>query len=428
MTLMTELASRGLQALLQQLLHPFYYVGVLFIVLQYRRQIAFERKLFSTKLHSLLSETWRTVLWGWVGGLLASAMMAAVGATVEPEAVILLWLISLVLILIKVRFLCWAYAVGILGVLQVVLSAFPVLQAPQASWLIAPLMGVSVPSMLALVAVLHLVEAVYVRTQGHRFGTPMFFESKRGKIVGGYQLQGFWPIVLFLIVPMQGGSSVPLPWMPLLGGDVWAGGWTIIGFPVMIGFAEMTLSRLPKAKVRLSSSLLALYSLVLLAFAALAACWPFFTLPAALLSILLHEAAVWYSRWDEEHRNPIFVHSERGLKILGVLPGSPAEELGLVVGETVHKVNGMPVRTKRELHQAMQTNPAFCRLEILNLEGESKFVKRGMFSGEHHQLGIILAPDQDVLYYAEERQAHIFAYLSRRLVGLLSKRENTRSM
>ncbi|UUZ82654.1 hypothetical protein LJK88_00815 [Paenibacillus sp. P26] len=67
MIVMTELADRGLQALLQPLLHPFYYVGILFIILQYRRQIAFERKLFSTKLHSLLSETWRTVLWGWSG-------------------------------------------------------------------------------------------------------------------------------------------------------------------------------------------------------------------------------------------------------------------------------------------------------------------------------------------------------------------------
>ncbi|UUZ91191.1 hypothetical protein LJK87_36605 [Paenibacillus sp. P25] len=235
-------------------------------------------------------------------------------------------------------------------------------------------------------------------------------------------------MALFLIVPVQGGGGTPPPWTPLLGGELWQGGWTIVGFPVMIGFAEMTMSRLPKAKVRLSSNLLVLYSLILLAFAALAAWVPVVTLPAAILAILLHEGIVWFSRWDEAHRNPIFVHSNRGLKILGIIPGSPAQELGVQTGETIHKVNGIPVRSRSELHQAIQTNPAFCRLEILNLEGESKFVKRAIFSGEHHQLGMILAPDQDALYYVEERQTHIFAYLSRRLVGLLTRRENTRSM
>jgi hypothetical protein len=87
------------------------------------------------------------------------------------------------------------------------------------------------------------------------------------------------------------------------------------------------------------------------------------------------------------------------------------------------------VHTKRELHQAMQLNSAFCKLEVLNLAGESKFVKHALFSGEHHQLGILLAPDQDAMYYAEEKQTHILAYVSRKLVGLLSKpSSNTKPM
>lgn len=430
MTVATELMSRGLHALAQLLVHPFYYIGILFIVLQYRRQIAFERKLFSTRLHSLLSETWRTVLWGWAGGLLASAAMAFIGATIDPGAVVLLWLISLALIFIRVRFMCWAYAVGVIGIVQTVAAAFPGLERSEGviGSLAQSLLGLNVPSMLALVAVLHLVEAVYVRRQGHRFGTPMFFESKRGKIVGGYQLQGFWPVVLFLIVPLQGGGGPALPWTPLLGGSLWANGWTIIGFPVMIGFAEMTMSQLPRDKVRISARRLALYAAALLGFAALAAWLPWMTLPAALVSIGLHEALVWFSRWDEARRQPIYVHSEKGLTVLGILPRSPAEEIGIQVGETVHKVNGQRVRSKRELHQAMQQNAAFCKLEILNLAGESKFLKRAVFSGEHHQLGIILAPDQDALYYAEEKQTHMAAYLTRKLTGLLTRKGNTRSL
>ncbi|AFH59253.1 PDZ domain-containing protein [Paenibacillus caseinilyticus] len=418
---------RGLKALTELLLNPFYYVGILFIVLQYRRQILLERKLFSVKLHSLISETWRTVLWGWIGGLAASAVMAGIGAVVQPEAVVLLWIVSLLLIWARVRFLCWAYAIGVLGILQAVLVNFPALQeALSWRWAVDSVLALHMPSLFALVAVLHLIEALLVRRQGTRFGTPVFVESKRGKIVGGYQLQGFWPVALFLTVPMQGGA--PLPWTPLLGGDLYAGGWAVLALPVMIGFTDMTTSRLPREKVQLSSGLLVLYAALLLLLTALSAWWASSLLAVSLLCILLHEAIVFYSRWDESRRSPVFVHGNRGLKILGILPGSPAAELGLQVGESLYKVNGMIVRTRQELHHALSQNAAFCRLEILNLVGESKFVKRAIFSGEHHLLGIILAPDEDVLYYTKERPLPFWAYLGRRVRGLSDNRPRPKSM
>ncbi|MFH5187528.1 hypothetical protein ACHHV8_35895 [Paenibacillus sp. TAB 01] len=155
MTLFMDVAQKGLQALLQLLSHPFYYIGILFIVLQYRRQILFERKLFHTKLHSLLSETWRTVLWGWIGGIAASVLMAVVGATIQAEAIILLWIVSLALILFRVRFFCWAYAIGLLGAAQAVLGWFPQWSAGASgvgAWFADALRGLNMPALLALVA------------------------------------------------------------------------------------------------------------------------------------------------------------------------------------------------------------------------------------------------------------------------------------
>ncbi|PZE19265.1 PDZ domain-containing protein [Paenibacillus xerothermodurans] len=431
MTVFMEAAYKGLLALLQLLTHPFYYVGILFIILQYRRQIALERKLFSTKLHSLLSETWRALLWGWIGGLAASVLMGVVGATVQADGVLVLWLVSLLLLVVRVRFLCWAYAVGLIGIAQTLLGAFTVNTAawsPPAAWLANAVLSLNMPSLLAVIAVLHLVEAGLIWHQGAKAATPMFYESKRGKIVGGYHIQGFWPVALFLLVPLEGGSQAALPWTPILGGDMWSGGWTIIAFPVMIGFAELTLTRLPKEKTRKSAKMLTIYSATVLLLAILAHQWPAAVGFASLGCILLHEAVLLYSRWDEAQRTPYFVHDERGLKILGILPGSPAEEMGLAPGEILHKVNGIAVTTKQQLHHAMQRNSAFCKLEVLNLAGESKFLKRAMFSGEHHLLGIILSPDRDALYYAQERQPHLLLYFSKKLLGLFSNQSGTRPM
>lgn len=419
MNVWIDMAVQGGQALVQLLLHPFYYVSILIVVLLYRRQIALERKLFAVKLHSLLGETGRTVLWGWAGGLAASILMAFVGATLQPEAVWLLWAVSVLLLAIRVRFACWAYAIGVIGLLQALVTYVPgAAEAESLAWLIHPLLAVSMPSLIALAAVLHLIEAIFVRFQGTRMSTPMFYESKRGKIVGGQQLQGFWPVPLFLLVPFTGGTLESLPWTPLLGGDMWAGGWTVVGFPVMIGFTDRTLTRLPANKAVRTSGLLMGYAASMLLLAALVYWFPVAAPAGAVLVFLLHEAMSVFSRWDESRRTPYYVHDRRGLKVIGVLPGSPAEDLGISIGEVIHKVNGTAVRTKQELHLAMQQNSAYCKLEVLNLAGESKFLKRAVYSNEHHMLGIILAPDQDALYYAESKSISVVGLVRRKLTGL----------
>jgi hypothetical protein len=263
-----------------------------------------------------------------------------------------------------------------------------------------------------LVALLHLAEALLVRRQGDRISTPLFLEGKRGKLVGGYMLQGFWPVPLLMLVPSSGtgASTASLPWTPLFGAD-WSQGWTIIALPMIIGFTEMTRSMLPKAKARHAARGLLIYSICLAA-AAILAWWQPVLLPAAaLVSILLHEAIIWRSRYLESARPPLFVHDARGLRILGIVPGTPAEAMGLAAGEILQKVNGIRVRTKEELYEALVQNSAFCKLEVLNMEGELKFAQRARYEGEHHQLGVILAPDEQASFYASSGPASLLALL-----------------
>lgn len=54
------------------LLNPFMYLFVLFIYLHYRRQMNFERQLFSVRIQSPFVQTLRAVGMGLVGGLLVA--------------------------------------------------------------------------------------------------------------------------------------------------------------------------------------------------------------------------------------------------------------------------------------------------------------------------------------------------------------------
>ncbi|WP_068777476.1 PDZ domain-containing protein [Paenibacillus sp. FJAT-26967] len=421
MDIIADIAGRFLMAFGRLWLNPFTYIGLLLVILQYRKQIQFERKLFATSLHSLVGETWRTYLWGWAAGLAVSVAMLFIGVSIQLETVLLLWVLSILMILIRIRFLCLAYSVGLLGILQPLLSLVPQ-QGEGGFWngVLAAVRGADVPSLLALVAILHAAEAVLIRAQGSRMASPMFYEGKRGKIVGGYQLQGFWLAPLFLAVPVQAGAAA-LPWTPLFAGDSLMAGWTFLAFPAMIGFSELTMTRLPREKVNRSSGLLLIYALVLFLAALLAQLWSPFTIVAAVLGIALHEAVMWYGRWEEAQRSPYYINQPRGLKILAVVPGSPAEELGLKPGELVHKVNGLRVHSKSELHQAIQLSSAYCKLEIADHAGELRFHKRAVFAGDHYQLGIIICPDQEAVFYVETRQLPLLTYLTRKLTGLLKK-------
>ncbi|ANE46742.1 serine protease [Paenibacillus swuensis] len=419
-----ELLQRFAGALLQLLIQPFYYIGILLIVLQYRRQIRLERKLFHTKLHSLMDETLRTIGWGFAGGLAASVLLAFTGVQLKPETIVLLWAVSVLLMFVRSRYLCFAYSIGMLGIVYFATGFLPEsAETESLGWLVAMIRDLDMPGLLALVAVVHAVEAVLVRTQGQRSATPLFMESKRGKVVGGFQLYGFWPVPLFLTVPVASGGS-SMSWPTLFDGLSGTGGWTFMAFPLIIGFTEMTITRLPGVKVRLSSALLMAYSLIILAFAIAAGMWNVLILPASIAAVLLHEAMIWYSLRLESEGSPMFVHDRMGLMVLDVLPGSPAHELGIQTGERIHKVNGVRVNRKEDLHAALALQSAFCKLEVMNLEGQSKFLQRALFAGEHHLLGVILAPDQQAMYVVETKQTNLWTVLSAKLTGVSSQRSS----
>ena len=54
-------------------------------------------------------------------------------------------------------------------------------------------------------------------------------------------------------------------------------------------------------------------------------------------------------------------------------------------------MNGKLIHSK-EQRSALRQNSAFCKLEVQNHQGESKFLPCDL-RGDHHQLGAIVAPD-----------------------------------
>ncbi|TCS83275.1 PDZ domain-containing protein [Tepidibacillus fermentans] len=396
-------------------LQPLFYIGILLLVLQYRRQIQLERKLFSARIHSLSQEVILSLAYGFLGGVIASAFMVGLGVVFQPNGMWLLWLITGILTLFHIRFLCLSYSTGILGLLVSMIQLFP---SPNSSFLQPiwiELKSIHVPSLIAIVAILHLVEGILIRLQAGKQATPLFVETKRGKLIGGYSIQSFWLAPLFLLVATGDVTmnSVQIgSWWPIFGA---ATTFSLFPVPVLIGYSELTTVYSPYKKSKISANYLIIYSTLLLVMAFLAERWAPFQFIASIFAGLAHEGIHLWGKRKERALPPLYVHPTDGLKILAVIPNSPADRMGVKAGEVIKKVNGMQVTTRTELYDALQLQPAFTKLEVINEAGHVKLVQHSLYAGDHHQLGILLAPDDKAPYYIEVKDTNLLQLLKQKV-------------
>src|SRR5690625_1099843 len=149
-----ELASEIVQTVLYSLSDTFFLIilGAIgfFIYRQYRRMSDAEQRMFGTVLHPPGDQLLRAIGSGLIGGLVATCFFVLLGITLPTDAILYLWVISLLLAMIQPRFLCFAYSGGLIA-LAALLLGVPDIQ-------VGPLM--------ALIGVLHLVEAVLIWLQG----------------------------------------------------------------------------------------------------------------------------------------------------------------------------------------------------------------------------------------------------------------------
>nr|WP_284730492.1 PDZ domain-containing protein [Bacillus sp. SM2101] len=88
-----------------------------------------------------------------------------------------------------------------------------------------------------------------------------------------------------------------------------------------------------------------------------------------------------------------FSQRDHGLVVLAIISQSPAEKMAIQVGEMITKVNGVTVRSVEEFYEAIQKNSAFCKLEVIDVNGQVRFTQRALYDGEHHELGILFVQD-----------------------------------
>lgn len=359
------------------IMDPLFLLVVAIVALQYMRMGKVKERFFGLRPRGL----WRDVLlatgFGLLGGVLASYLMVAVGLTLSGSGLIYLWPLAILLMLVDARFLCFAYAGGILALSSLVFG-WP---------------EVSVPQVLGLVAILHMAEAFLILVSGHLGAVPTFIKNTEGRVVGGFALQKFWPIPLAALVVSQSGFIPVFPdWWPLIKGDTHSEDIFYALMPVVagLGYGDLATVRTPEQKSRISAVILALYSLILLGLAVLADGSKIMGVVAALFSPLGHELLIFVGKRMETGRS-IYQPPSRGVKLLDVIPDYPAWKAGLRSGDIILEVNEMAVNGRQGLEFALNIYQQ-PQLTYWSAK-EDKVYREGLDCSREGLLGILPVPE-----------------------------------
>lgn len=393
------------QVLFNTFTSPFFLAlfGLLFLLLawQYNRQEKLSASLINVRPGNFMQSALRSTLLGLLGGVLGSILMVFLGVDLNSISITALWMVSLLLMLIQPRFLCFAYAAGVLAITNL-LFGFP---------------HTSIPQLMGLVAILHMIESLLILLNGS-FHPPAVYVKRQGQLCGGFNLQLFWPIPLLALMSVgyhdaaAAGTEMP-QWWPLL--KDYAGfadhqAFTILPVMAVLGYGEICTSRTPRQASRRSARLLFLFSLILLLMALLSSRMPIFLPLAAVFSPLGHELVIWLGM-RAETRPPLYVPAERGLMLLDVVPGSSAARAGLKSGDVILQANGGAINHYQDLQELLKNSRLPLQLEI---ERSNRLINLTWRPSKGRNSGVVPVPEPNTSAYLVWQEDRYF-FMARRI-------------
>lgn len=371
-------------------LNPVFYIVILMAIFLGYRRVKRERKFFHIR-----------ILWGWseaIGllkeGLLISLIISIVsivfGLTLPIQFLYVLSIASFIALIVYVFHLLSPI---ILFAVSIIILLIMNMQDWSFTFFGLTVNGIEVNEgtsvTAAIIAGLLLVaEGLLIRKNGAKYASPIIEKTKRGLMAVAFLSKKVWVLPILFVVP---GDALPayFPWWPQF--SLGADRFSLVLFPVILGFQQVTRHTLPVYLYpKLGRTVLILGELVIIG-GLVAYFEPFIGLIVLIVGAVAR--IIVSIRFVIREQKDVYAVSAKsnGVMIAGVLPNSPAEKMGLGVGEIIRKVNGVEVHSERQLYEALQINAAHCRLEVLNHQNEVRLTQHVVHSGDHHRIGLLIA-------------------------------------
>lgn len=370
-------------------LHPVFYL--LFLLAAYLgvSRVKRERKNFHVRVENAYFELRQLIPNGFVIGLVISIIMIAVGVVIPFEAVVLTAGITiLVCLTARVRFLSPAYTIGIAFFIMVI-SDWQNWSLPYFSEI--SFNGQTYAAVSALLSLLLIGEGILILRNGTKGTSPKLIQGKRGLRVGVHEVKRAWMLPVFLLIP---GDVLELPfsWWPVfsLGGET----YSLLLVPFTAGMYQQVQAMLPRVAISTHGKRVIVLGVMIAIIAAGGYFVPIAAIIGVGIALICRELISVGLRIRERNLPFYFSKQNKGLMILGIVLDSPASKMSLKTGEIISKINGQSVHDEKSLFEALHRNRAHCKLEVLDVNGEVRFVQCALYEGDHHGLGLLFVQEE----------------------------------
>ena len=366
-------------------------LGVMFYM-KNKKVTAMQQMIIGDKVNSALELTLSQIVLGILAGVIASLILSHLGIVFkENSGIEILFMISILLMFIKPRFVCFSYSASILGLVSLIFTYFNITTTDGVK-----ILRIDIMSLMVFVGVLHIVESILVMLDGEKGAIPVF-SNKGGRISGGYALNRSWvlPVAIFIAYAATsmgstaGAESISTPsWWPILRtNDILNVINTmilgLIPFFGVLGYSSVTFTQKKKKKVLSSGISILIYGIILTIVL-------IGEVVVLIFAPLAHEGMLMLQKKMEEKREAIFVSDEDGISVLEVVPYSIAYEAGIRVGDKIVSLNDQSIDDVTEIYKMVRSSIYDINVKILDMNGNGKEIT--LKPQRNNNLGAVLVP------------------------------------
>lgn len=243
---------------------------------------------------------------------------------------------------------------------------------------------------LILLVIILFISALYMKMFLGNYQSPKIFKNQRGNKVAGYLNKEFAILPVALLIP---GDQIhaAINWWPVF--STGQHQFTVFVLPVLIGIRFTIFKSIPKEffkKLAKRLLWLTVLGIILIVITYLFNDVENIDLISMAILLVLYLFILIRTKHKDSKKAKWFSDAVNGLRVIAVRKNTPADKMGVEMGDLIVEVNNIHVSTEDDLYKATQTSPTFCRLKVLNRQDRIKIMETAIYSDSPNELGVVI--------------------------------------